>query len=298
MSPSRSSRVALLSIALAIAAVGCGDDGETSSAGGGGGGGGTTDATTTATGTGGEGGAGQGGATTSSSGGAGGGACDAPLDQETLDALELTGNGVGKMLATATAHPGETVDFDLGVFECCYEMIVVDACASFTIEPAEGATIDAETGVVTVDPSTPHGTTFTITADVEDGRRELSAELFVWTEAGNPIAGLYTEESQLACEGGEREPEQVMGEVAFFPDQRFGVTWTPFEVYVDYWGTYVIDAEAGTLELTVEGGNFVPDDVDPVGTFRFDGDRLFLEDMFLGTPSGGVAAPACGHVLR
>ena len=55
--------------------------------------------------------------------------------------------------------------------------------------------------------------------------------------------------------------------------------------------------EAGTLELTVEGGNYVPDDVDPVGTFRFEGERLILEDMFLGTPSGGVAAPACGHVL-
>ena len=152
--------------------------------------------------------------------------------------------------------------------------------------------------MVTVDAATPHGTTFTVTADVEDGRRELSAELFVWTEAGNPIAGLYTEELQLVCGGEERMPEQVMGEVAFFPDQRFGVTWTPFEVYVDYWGTYAIDAAAGTLELTVEGGNYVPEDVDPSGTFRFDGEALILEDMFLGTPSGGVAAPACGHVLR
>ena len=286
--------VALVGPALLVALCGCGGDVETTSTGAGGEGG-STGGPTSGTGTGGDAQGGSG--PTVGSGGTGGG-CAAPLDQETLDALELTGNGVGKMLATATAHPGETVDFDLGVFECCYAMVEVDACATFTIEPTDGATIDPVTGVVTVDAATPHGITYTITADVEEGRRQLSAELFVWTEAGNPIAGLYTEELQLTCEGGERAPEQVMGEVAFFPDQRFGVTWTPFEVYVDYWGTYAIDAQAGTLHLTVEGGNYVPDDVDPSGTFRFDGERLILENLFLGTPSGGVAAPACGHVLR
>lgn len=228
-----------------------------------------------------------------------GGDCSTALDEDTLQALTLTGNGAGALLgARATAHPGDTVDFELGLVECCYSFEPVAACAVYSIAPEEGATVDAATGAVTVAASTPHGTTFTVTADVEDGRRVLTAELFVWTTEANPIASVYAEQAQLACGGGEREPEQAMGEVAFYGDQRFNVTWTPFEVYIDYWGTYRIDAAAQTLELTVESGNYVPPDVDSSGTYRFEDGQLILEDMFLGTPSGGVAAPACGHILQ
>jgi hypothetical protein len=228
-----------------------------------------------------------------------GSGCDAPLDDATLQELQLTGNGLGILLGgRATAHPGDTVDFELGIFECCYFFEPVDACATFSIAPAEGADIDPATGAVRVDGSTPHGATFTVTADVEEGRRLLTADLYVWTTEGNPIVGTYSEQAQLACGGGEREPEQPLGEVAFYGDERFAVTWTPFEVYVDYWGTYTIDPGAQTLELTVEGGNYVPPDVDPSGTFRLEGEQLILEDMYLGSPQGGVAAPACGHVLQ
>lgn len=220
-----------------------------------------------------------------------GGACMLP--QETIDALSLGIN------PTWGAQPGDTIDFDLGVTECCYVFNEVDACAVFSIEPTTGATIDPMTGVFVVDPGAAPGSVYTVTADVESGRRLVTTKVYVYTPESNPLVGLWTEESQLAC--GSKQPgppEQSIGELAFRPDMTFGVTWQPFELYVDYWGTYAFDLASGAITLTVEGGNYTPPDVDGVGTFSVQGGKLTLDDVWLGTPSGGTAPAACGHVFQ
>jgi hypothetical protein len=227
-----------------------------------------------------------------------GGGCS-PLDEETLDRIDLTGNGAGKLLANATAHPGDVVQFEIGTFECCYSFEPVAACATFTLDDASPATVDPLTGLVTVSADAAHGSIVNVTADVEDGRRFLDAALYIWTEEGNPLVGLYTELAQLDCgDGSEVEPEQVIGELRLGADNRFGVTWSPFEVYVDYWGSYTFDLETGAIELTVDGGNYVPDDIDPIGTFALEGDDLVLRDLWLGTPQDGAAPAQCGHVFQ
>ncbi len=300
-----------LSVALAVVLAACGSDVETTPDEGSGGG-----ASTGATATG-----GANGPTTQSSSGAGdgggdvavsvgqggsaevstgaGGGCDAPLPQETIDVLELTGNGAGKLLGSATAHPGDVVQFEIGTMECCYSFEPVAACASFSLDDASPASIDPVSGLVTVSASAPHGSIVNVSANVEDGRRLLEAPLYIWTEEGNPIVGNYTEVAQLDCEqGGEVIPEETIGELHLGADLRFGVTWQPFEVYVDYWGSYTLDAETGSIELTVDGGNYLPDGVDGSGSFTLVDGELVLRDIWLGLPQGAEGEARCGHVFQ
>ena len=123
--------------------------------------------------------------------------------------------------------------------------------------------------------------------------------MHVFTPEANPLVGLWREAAQIDCAtGNEFVPTTQIGELVFGADGTFGVTWFPFEVYKDYWGTYRFDLAAGTLELVVEGGNYVPRDVDGSGRFRFDATgRLILTDLWLGTPHDGTGAPSCGHVF-
>jgi hypothetical protein len=96
--------------------------------------------------------------------------------------------------------------------------------------------------------------------------------------------------------GTEIIPEELIGELRFGADGTFAVTWMPFEIYVDYRGTYAYDLTWGTLDLVVEGGSYVPDDVDGSGSFSVDEEgRLILRDMWLGSPRGVTDPPDCGH---
>jgi len=220
-----------------------------------------------------------------------GGGCRVVLDEDTLSRLRLTMNSSVEM------QPGETHEFSLGVVECCYVFETVDACATWSVEPSEGASIDAETGLFTVEPGTPSGEVYTVTADIENGRRLVSVEVYVYTPEANPLVGLWREEAQLACDTYEDEvPEERIRELRFDADGTLSVTWMPFEIYRDYWGSYQFDSEQGSLHLDIEGGNYVPEDVDGSGSFLIDDQgRLVLRDMWLGAPYGGSGVAHCGH---
>jgi hypothetical protein len=213
------------------------------------------------------------------------------LDEGTLQDLRLSFDQNVQM------QPGETHAFSLGVVECCYIFEPVEASATWSVEPAEGASIDPGTGVFTVDPDTPAGSVFTVSADVENGRRVVSIEVYVFTPEANPFVGHWGEEAQFACDTGEEvPPEEPIRELAFRAEGTFSVTWMPFEIYRDYWGTYEYDLVEGTLDLVVNGGNYVPDDVDGSGSFSFDEQgRLILRDIWLGSPYGGTDPANCGH---
>jgi hypothetical protein len=115
--------------------------------------------------------------------------------------------------------------------------------------------------------------------------------------ADNPLTGIWKEDVQFACGSGEEvAPERPIRELDFRDDGSFGVTWKPFETYVDYWGTYKYDPAQGTLDLTVDDGNYIPDDLDGSGSLSFDEQgRLILMDMWLGSPSGSAGPANCGH---
>jgi hypothetical protein len=198
---------------------------------------------------------------------------------------------------TLAMQPGETWEFSPGVVECCYVFEPVDACATWSVSPTDGATIDAETGVFTVDPGTPSGKVFTVTADVENGRRLVSADVHVYTPEANPLFGVWGEEAQFSCETDEEVvPEERIGELSFGANGEFSVTWHPFEIYKDYWGTYTFGLNQGTLDLTGAEGNYVPENLDGSGSWFIDEEgRLVLKEMWLGSPHGSSGLANCGH---
>jgi hypothetical protein len=90
--------------------------------------------------------------------------------------------------------------------------------------------------------------------------------------------------------------EWTIKELRFKADGEFSVTWEPFEVYKDYWGTYAHEIGQGTLDLVVTGGNYVPNDVDGSGSLLLDEEgRLVLRDLWLGSRFEGTAPANCGH---
>lgn len=184
--------------------------------------------------------------------------------------------------------PGGTHDFDLWLRECCYTLEPVEVCAEWSLDPTDGATLDQD-GVLKVDAATAVGTTYTITADIEDGRRIMTIDAVVTTPTANPLLGNWHEAAQIPCDGGpEIAPAQPIGELAFFAGGEINVTWTPFEVYVDYWGHYELDLDAGTLTFGGIGGNYVPTDIDGEGRLELKDGDLLLEDMWLGSPQGAT----------
>jgi hypothetical protein len=220
-----------------------------------------------------------------------GGGCRSQLDEDTLNHLSLV------MGDTLELQPGDTWEFSPGVLECCYVFEPVDACATWSVSPVDGAAIDPETGVFTVDPGTPSGSVFTVTADVENGRRLVSAHVYVYTLEDNPLVGVWREEAQFAC-GTDEEviPEERIGEFVVGADGSFSVTWHPFEIYKDYWGTYSFDSNLGTLDLSVAEGNYTPADVDSNGSWVIDEQGgLVLKEMWLGSPPGSPGLVNCGH---
>jgi hypothetical protein len=221
-------------------------------------------------------------------------ACPVTLDEWTLDYLTID-----FPFGPLEMKPGEGCSFTLGVPECCYFFNPVDACAVWSVTPSEGASINPLTGAFAVDSLTPHGTVFTICANVEEGRRLLTRDVYIYTPESNPLVGLWREYLQLSCVANlPVVPEEPINEIIFFANGEFFVTWLPFEIYVDYWGTYTYDLDSHTLNLNVENGNYIPDDIDGNGLFFInDNGQLILSDVWLGSPSDRKCTGACGHLL-
>jgi hypothetical protein len=228
-----------------------------------------------------------------------------PLEDDVLESLELFHSGALEsrvlVVTTVSVEPGDEVEFLLGVWECCYFFDEVEACTEWSVEPAVHAVIDPA-GLLRVNGSAPHGAAFSVVAVIEDGRAVLSVPVQVYTRALDPLVGIWRETAQLDCSAGEElAPRLPIEELFLDAFGSFSVTWIPFEVYTDYWGTYRYDLGSRTITFEVEGGNYVPDDIDGTGRFRRSnqGD-LILEDVWLGTepPFGGPQPPGprrCGH---
>ena len=103
-----------------------------------------------------------------------------------------------------------------------------------------------------------------------------------------------------ACGGNEVVPVRAIQELLFEADGTFSVTWTPFELYRDYWGKYEYELETGGLSLQVEGGNYTPRLLFGRGpSFRIEAGRfLVLENLSLGPPPHELPTLRCGHRFR
>ncbi len=195
--------------------------------------------------------------------------------------------------------PGSSQQLHIGVGGCCYFILPVPNAAVWTITPPiPGITIHPTTGQLTVDAEVPHGTIVTVHGGTH------RATLYIYDPNVAPLVNIWREISQFDCDTEiESSPEEGINEIIFTPAGKFSVTWHPFEVYRDYWGTYTYDHDTGRLEMTIDGGNYIPSDFDGDGTITVEADgTVLLEAIWLGTPNARDENPTpapsgCGHRL-
>jgi hypothetical protein len=126
----------------------------------------------------------------------------------------------------------------------------------------------------------------------------ISMEEWCDRDESMPWTGCWKELAQLDCETGQQiEPAEEIEEFRLTSEGKFSVTWSAFEFYVDYAGSYEIDEKDGTITLSM-GGN-APLNVDGQGNITItEGGELLLEDMWLGARYPDNATQACGHIFR
>lgn len=178
----------------------------------------------------------------------------------------------------------------------------VQACVTWSVEPTDAASISAD-GLLFVAASVPIGAQLLVTADIEDGRRILELPMMVYEPVATPLLGYWSETQRTSCTGEPFWPTNPVGELAFFDNGEFRVTWAPFELKFDYTGMFTHSPQdqggSGALALTVTGGSFVPNDLDGVGLATVNSDGvLVLTDMFLGTADGETPVFSCGHYFE
>ncbi len=206
--------------------------------------------------------------------------------------------------ASIQVMPGRTFRIRTFLQECCViETDLNDVCATWSMDATKGVHLNSETGELSINNDVTAGSTFTVTANVQNGQKILTSKITVYTPQQNPFVGRWKEAVQVDCATGEVfSPTSKIEEIEFQADGQFFVTWLPFELYRDYWGTYTFDLKKGVFTLSGLSGNYVPEDVDHGGTFTFPSERsLILKDFWFGTPNSGetkvVVKKACGHHL-
>ena len=163
----------------------------------------------------------------------------------------------------------------------------------WSVPPGVHATIDAG-GRLHLSRYAKIGDRLTVTADV--GGKQVLQEVLVIDPHPNPIAGAWTQDGPAQCTGGAIPAEPVR-ELMIRRDGRFSVTFTPFETYKDYWGTYTYDRASGAVAMRAAGGNRVPSGMDLAGTARVANGRLRLQGVWLGQPQPG-ASRTCTYVFH
>ena len=210
--------------------------------------------------------------------------CKQPLDADTLKRLQLGWTDV-------QLHPGDTHQFSLAILSTYAPSQEVPACTTWKVEPeGKGASI-SNTGLLKIDPKTPVPSKFVVTADIEQGREQRQMDVFVYNDDSQPLVGRWRQQSMFDCDTEkETKPGELIQELEFRARGWFSVTWTPFEVYRDYWGSYTTGKAKGDLSLQIEGGNFVPKDFRGSGHYKLkDNKTLELIGAYLDEKSSSNA---------
>jgi hypothetical protein len=146
------------------------------------------------------------------------------------------------------------------------------------------ATLGADRTSIAIALDAPVGSTVTVA--FRHAEKPVEARFKVVAKDEIVLTGTWSQRSLEGC--ASQEPVR---ELVFLPENRFAITFQPFETYQDYWGIYSFDPVSKRIRLTVEGGNSVPPNLDLEGEADLADGRLRLKDMFLGR---GEIAPQSG----
>jgi len=134
----------------------------------------------------------------------------------------------------------------------------LQASVTWAMESAvKGISVD-KSGMLKVDADVPHGTTATILANVEKGRRKLSGQVYVYHPDENPLIGTWHVDTRVAC----GESQEIKDAPATQLTLR-GYNWS-FHASQQFWvgrehsiaartmldGSYKVDVKSAKVELT------------------------------------------------
>lgn len=153
-------------------------------------------------------------------------------------------------------------------------------------------------GQLTIAPGAPDGDILTVTGELQTsgGKRKVEGKLYVFDRSKHAAVGNWRQ-TAINCPGGEG-PGEPMNELILDARGGFKATWTPFETYVDYWGTYSYDLKTGALVLKPTGGNHVPQDAVLEGTAALADKELKTKGVSFGQPMGPALPAACEITFR
>jgi hypothetical protein len=207
----------------------------------------------------------------------------------------------GSLVSSFEMQPGQKLQFIVGVERCCYVFDRVEVKARWSVAPVsgspDGASIDPETGLFRVAENAPPNAAYTVRAILPDGS-PLTTTIHIYTPRSNPFVGQWEEDAQIACSSGSFvAPLDPLRELIFRANGTMSVTWSPFEVYFDYGGTYRFDTTSGQFSFQARQINYLPAKLDTEGAYLLDSQgRLILKDVWMGVPQYASNAPVnCGH---
>lgn len=156
-------------------------------------------------------------------------------------------------IALGSAHKFEALEAGRGPWDI---KPLGDVCAKWRIEPSATGVAVNNSGFLTVSNTAPADENFELIADFGHGR-EARTTIHLYDKARHPLAGYWKQEG-LRCPSHDAvlESQPPIQEFVLRPDGRLQVTWTPFETYVDYSGTYKVEGDR--IAFTMGGGNAVP----------------------------------------
>lgn len=167
-----------------------------------------------------------------------------------------------------------------------FEHLPAGCVGELSVHP-EGAVeftrLEDGTPVATVTDQAENGGVITIRT-VYAGEEPITATLSAYDPSTNPLVGIWEQIDYEDCPAGSR-----ILELSFRADGTFSVTWTPFESYRDYWGSYDYEQETGLLTLEIDGGNHIPNDVAIQEVGFYEGNMYLKNDGSFGSNSAGNA---------
>jgi hypothetical protein len=175
------------------------------------------------------------------------------------------------------------------------------ATVAWSIAPAvKGISIDAKSGRISVDPGVAHGATTTVHANVSNGRRQLTAKLYVFRLEENPLVGEWRVDTHVTCGDGQEiragivRPRSLHGtEWKFHVDQQFWVG-KEMNIAAGTWlsGSYELDLKAAKVKLVPRWP-----EKKPVSDWSYSlqdgGKTLFLHPLV----TQDDLEPGCGYIL-
>lgn len=194
--------------------------------------------------------------------------------------------------AIAAGRPGD--ELSLYANEGLHGMIGVPLkCFSRWSSSDPAVTVAPERGKIVIGRDAAPGREVEITGTL--GTRTVRTRFRVAPAEGPVLTGFWSQTS-VDCHG--PVPREPLRELRFNSDGGFGITFVPFEVRQDYWGSVEFDPAAGRIGFVVDRGNDVPAGLMLKGAARVEGEtRLIMNGVYF----GGLDVPpaeGCSYVFE